>query len=68
MADDIHAVNRHRGWAATVQGERLPVTNWMDGDGDNCSAIDAVVAVAGPDASGKWHTIDLREFESAFLN
>lgn len=68
MAAEIEAINRKRGWAMTDQGERLTVTNWLDGDGDDCAADDAVVAVAGPDDAGKWYSIDLRQFESAFLN
>ena len=68
MAVDIEAINRNRGWAVTGQGEKLHVTTWLNEDGDDCAANDAVVAVAGPDEAGKWYSIDLREFESALLN
>lgn len=44
---------------AVIGDEVLPVTSWIDGDGDDCEAPDAVVYVAGPDAHGFWVTIDL---------
>lgn len=66
--DDIEVVNRKCSLAIKENGARLPITNWLNNCGDDCDPDDAVIAVAGPDDGGKWYTIDLREFESAFLN
>ena len=43
--------------------ETVPITNLIDADGDECGPADAIVAVAGPTAEGKWLSIDLREFD-----
>lgn len=65
---DVEAVSRSRGIAVLNTGERIAVTNWLDFEGDECAADDAVVAVAGPDEQGRWLSIDLSAFEPAFLN
>lgn len=61
--DDVQAVSRARGVAVLDNGERLPITNWFDFDGDECDPDDAVSVVAGPDRDGFWYAIDLFEFE-----
>lgn len=55
------------GVAYTEDGQVLPVTNWLDEDGDDCDEDDAVVCVAGPDRDGFWLTIDFREMEEVTL-
>lgn len=42
----------------------MPITNLYDCEGEECGADEAITAVAGPDAGGRWLSIDLREFES----
>ena len=66
--DDVEAVNRSRCIAVLASGERVPVMLWLDFEGDECTAEDAVVAVAGPDEAGRWFAIDLSAFEPAFLH
>lgn len=41
-------------------GERLPITNLIDDDGEECEPDDAVFVVAGEDGKG-WWTVDIRD-------
>lgn len=41
-------------------GETVPITEWLDCDGDECGPEDAVCCVAGTDAFG-WIVIELPE-------
>lgn len=68
MDAEVEAVSRTCAMVILTNGERLTITNWLDFDGDECAAEDAVVAVAGPDEHGFWFAIDLSAFEPAFLN
>ena len=43
-------------------GKQVPITNWFDGNGDECEKPDAVVIVAGTEAAG-FHVIDLRDLD-----
>lgn len=61
----VEAINRTLGVVLMVGGSTVPVTNWLDDDGEECDAQDAVMAVAGPSIDGRWHTLDLAEFEAA---
>ena len=45
--------------AVIDDNEVLQVTNFIDQWGEDCEFDDAVVCVAGPDANGKWVTIDI---------
>lgn len=49
-------------------GSAVPITNIFDGDGEECGREFGVVAVAGPDPDGMWHTIALSEFSSVSIN
>lgn len=48
------------GFCLLADGTILPVTSWLDEDGDDCSPDDAVACVAGTEAFG-WLSIDLCE-------
>ena len=63
---EVEAIQRSRGLAVLTGGEFVPITTWLDDQGDECGEESAVVAVAGPDVAGDWWTIDLREFEPVF--
>jgi hypothetical protein len=63
---DIYAVNRRHAIAVTDDGDRLPIVNWLDADGDECEPQDAVACVA--EYGEKYLTIDLRRFENVFGN
>lgn len=65
---EITAVNRAVAVAMTDTGQTIPVTNWLDCDGDEYAPKDAVVAVAGPDDQGHWYAIDLSHFDPVSLN
>lgn len=65
---EVEAVSHSRAVAILNTGERIAVTNWLDFEGDECAADDAVAAVAGPDEQGRWFSIDLSAFDPAFLN
>lgn len=56
---EIRALNKGLAVATTDAGEHLPITDWLDADGDDCEPERAVVAVAGPDARGGWHVLRL---------
>lgn len=60
-------VHRTRAIAITEDGQKLPVTNSFDSDGDECDLADAVACVAGPDKDGLWLSIDLMQFEGVTL-
>lgn len=60
---DVAAINRVAAVALLSDGTTAPVTNWLDADGDECAADDAIVCVVGPDPWGKWHSVDLRDFD-----
>ncbi len=60
----VEAINRSLSIVLMVGGSTVPITNWLDEDGEDCAEEDAVMAVAGPDCEGRWHTIGLDEFEN----
>ena len=68
MMIDVDAVNRTDAIAILSSGGAIPITNWLDASGDECEADDAMVAVAGPDADGRWFSIDLSNFEPSLLH
>jgi hypothetical protein len=47
-------VTRDRRYLVLGNGTYLPVTNWVDADGEDCDPEDAVVGVAGSDDHGWW--------------
>jgi hypothetical protein len=59
---EVLAVNRKRREALTDTDEVLPITNFLDADGEAGSDV-ATAAVAGPTADGEWLWIDLTQFE-----
>lgn len=56
-------INRALATVITEDGQAIPVTTFLDDDGDECEAEDAVICIAGPDRDGMWRTLDLTEFE-----
>ena len=63
---EVQLIHRARGLAILSDGQEVPVTNWMDADGE-CSAEDAVTCVCGPCLDGKWRTVDLRDYEGVVI-
>ncbi len=57
----IRAIYRSFGLALTDADDIVPITVWLDEDGDECAPEDAVAAVAGRDGLG-WWPITLDEF------
>lgn len=62
---EISHLNRSQEIVLTDSGEILPITHWLGIEGRPSDPDLAVACVAGPDAAGKWHSIDLSEFETA---
>lgn len=60
---EITAINRQKAIVLLDTGECLPITHFMDADGDDCGSDDAVACVAGDDDLGVWFSIDLTAFE-----
>lgn len=66
--EEVEIISRIGRFAITSDGQRLPITNWIDSSGDECESEDAAFAVAGPTETGQWLSIDLRSFEYGPLN
>lgn len=66
--DIVEAINRTRAIAILANGERIYINEWIDHDGNLCAANSAVVCVAGPCDGGNYYTIDLSQFEPAFIH
>jgi len=64
----VEAINRSRRIAVLENGDRLYIQAFLDDCGEETGADDAVVAVCGPDDENRWYTVDLRHYQSAFLN
>ncbi len=65
---DVDIISRIGQFAITNDGQRLPITNWIDAAGEDCDSDEAAFAVAGPTETGQWLSIDLRKFEYGPLN
>ena len=59
----VTAVNRSSALALLSDGTVAIVTNWINDEGCECDAEAAIVCVVGPDPNGKWHSVDLRDFD-----
>lgn len=64
---EIDLVHRARGIAILSDGQEIPVTNWLDIDGNDCDYADAVACVAGPDVDGNWYAVALGSFTGAII-
>ena len=63
---DIDAINTTDNLLLTTEGDVLPITNYLDGDGEECAAIDAVAFVGGDE--GLWFSGLVDDFESVAIN
>lgn len=60
---DVEAVNQSDGLVLLATGEVVPIDTFLDDEGDETDDRDeAVVAVAGPTADGKWLSVALTDF------
>ena len=59
---EVDAVHRARGIAILSDGQEVPITNWIDIDGNECDYADAVACACGPDFDGKWYAVNLHCF------
>ena len=59
----VEAINRKLALCLMSGGSTVPITTWLNDDGQECDPDEAVMAVAGPAADGRWHTLDLSEFD-----
>lgn len=60
----VEAIHKGKAICLMTGGTIVPIATWLDDNGDDCEAHEAVVAVAGPDMNGKWHTLLLSEFDT----
>ena len=67
MTDDVSAISRRSHIAILDSGVVVPITNWLDGGGNECAPADAVACVAGADAVG-WFVVDLAKFDAVAVN
>lgn len=69
MADDdridleVQMVHRAKGIAILSDGQEIPITNWIDMDGDECGYADAVACACGPDFDGRYYAVALGSFD-----
>lgn len=56
----IEAVNLRSNLVMLSDGSTMPITDYIDEDGDFCDPKDAITCVAG---EGPYYVIDLREYE-----
>lgn len=61
---EVTAINRGQSIALLSDGQTIPITTWLDADGE-CGAGTATTCVCGPDASGRWYAVDLAGFDDA---
>ena len=61
---EVDGFHRKGEYAVLTNGEFLLVTQWVGKYQEDCGPFDnPVAAVAGPDARGKWWSIDLSQYE-----
>jgi hypothetical protein len=56
MSLDICAIHVRQKQAMMTDGSIIPITNFIDHEGEESEPEDAVQFVAGPDGDGKWWT------------
>lgn len=59
---EVTAINRGQSIALLSDGQTIPITTWLDADGE-CGAGTATTCVCGPDAGGRWYAVDLAGFD-----
>ncbi len=59
---DIVAINRYTGHVLDDAEDIGEVTDWMDDEGEQCDAQDAVVAIAF--CNNRWYALDLNDFQT----
>lgn len=64
---EVLAISRDRAEAVLSGDEIIPITNWVDADGE-CDPWDAICCVAGPCEDGRWYSISLAEFDPIYIN
>ena len=64
---EVDAVHRARGIAILSDGQEVPITNWIDIDGNECDYADAVACACGPDFDGKWYAVSLGSFTGVVI-
>lgn len=64
---EVDAVHRARGIAILSDGQEVPITNWIDIDGNECDYADAVACACGPDVDGNWYAVALGSFTGAVI-
>ena len=62
IALEIDAIHRAKGIALLSDGQEVPITNWIDIDGNECDYADAVACACGPDFDGNWSAVTLAAF------
>ena len=64
---EVEAINLTQGVVLMTSGSVVPVTNWLDGVGDETDdAQEAKFAIVrGPD--GRWHCLELSDFAGVVL-
>ena len=64
---EVQMIHRGLGIAILSDGQEVPITNWLNADGD-CDPSDAMTCVCGPCFDGKWYSVDLSQYDQAIIN
>jgi hypothetical protein len=64
---DIVAINRTKRIAILNCDCQIPVTDWFDKNGKDCSPENAIICVCGDDDHG-WFTVDLEALKTVTVH
>lgn len=59
---EVQMIHRKLGIAILSDGQEVPITNWLDADGES-DQEHATACVCGPCFDGKWYSVDLKQYE-----
>jgi hypothetical protein len=63
---EVQMIHRKRGIAILSDGQEVPITKWLKGDGE-CQQSEATACLCGPCFDGYWYSADLSEYEGAIV-
>jgi hypothetical protein len=66
IALEVDAIHRGRSIAILSDGQEVPISNWLDADGE-CDPDGAQSCVCGPCFDGKFYAVDLSAFTGVII-
>ena len=59
---DVEAINTDEGVSLLTDGNVVPITDYLDDDGNNCVKADAVMAICGTQDTG-FYAVTLEDYK-----